>query len=83
MPSSWSRGGKLAFVELNATSREDILVLPTGEGTTPRRPWPNARFDEAHPDWSPDGRLIAYDSSESGRSEVYVQAYPVLCENSI
>jgi Tol biopolymer transport system component len=76
MPSSWSRDGTLAFVERNATSGQDILVLPPGEGTSPRRPWPNGRVDEAHPDWSPDGRWIAYDSNESGRSEVYVRPYP-------
>jgi len=76
MPSSWSRDGTLAFVERNATSGQDILGLPPGEGTTPRRPSPNGRVDEAHPDWSPDGRWIAYDSNESGRSEVYVRPYP-------
>jgi serine/threonine-protein kinase len=76
MPSAWSPDGKtLAVVERTATS-EDILMLPIGEGTAPPRPWLNSRFNEAHPDWSPDGRWIAYDSNESGRSEVYVQPYP-------
>ena len=77
MPSSWSPDGKvLAFVERNPPSGEDIWVLPIGEGKAAPHPWLNTRFSEAHPDWSPDGRWIAYDSNESGRPEVYVQPYP-------
>jgi hypothetical protein len=33
-------------------------------------------FNEAFPQLSPDGRWLAYVSNESGRHEVYVQAYP-------
>ena len=76
-PSSWSPDGKvLAFVETNPTSGEHIWLLPVGEGKTPPRPWLNTRFRETQPDWSPDGRWIAYTSNESGRPEVYVQSYP-------
>jgi hypothetical protein len=32
------------------------------------------RFEENHARLSPDGKWIAYESNESGRSEVYVQA---------
>jgi eukaryotic-like serine/threonine-protein kinase len=77
MPSSWSPNGKvLAFVEFDSASGEHIWLLPVGEGKAPPRPWLNTRFDEDQPDWSPDGRWIAYSSNESGRLEVYVQAYP-------
>jgi Tol biopolymer transport system component len=31
---------------------------------------------EAHPEFSPDGRWLAYTSDESGRLEVYVQPWP-------
>jgi hypothetical protein len=43
-----------------------------------RRPHPllETRFSEAYPDFSPDGRWLAYASNESGRNEVYVQPYP-------
>lgn len=34
------------------------------------------RFDESHPEFSPDGRWLAYTSNESGRAEAYVQPYP-------
>jgi hypothetical protein len=33
-------------------------------------------FEEAYARVSPDGRWIAYHSNESGRNEVYVQAFP-------
>ena len=33
-------------------------------------------FDESNPAVSPDGRWIAYESNESGRIEVYIQAFP-------
>ena len=34
------------------------------------------RFSESRPRFSPDGRWVAYDSDQSGRPEVYVQAFP-------
>ena len=34
------------------------------------------RFEENAGRFSPDGGLVAYSSSESGRPEVYVQSYP-------
>lgn len=36
----------------------------------------NNRFNETHPEFSPDGRSLAYLSDESGRRAVYVQPYP-------
>jgi serine/threonine-protein kinase len=33
-------------------------------------------FTETHAEPSPDGRLLAYESSESGRAEVYIRPYP-------
>ena len=33
-------------------------------------------FDEANPAFSPDGRWLAYQSTESGRPEVYVRTFP-------
>jgi serine/threonine-protein kinase len=41
-------------------------------------PFLNSRFEELCPEFSPDGRWIAYVSDESGRFEVYVQPFPGL-----
>ena len=57
----------------------DLWVLPlTGE----RKPLPFLRnkFQEAENQLSPDGKWMTYDSSESGRYEVYVQAFPSTVE---
>ena len=32
--------------------------------------------DEIHANFSPDGRLVAYSSNETGRHEIYVQTFP-------
>jgi len=40
----------------------------------------NTRFDEHSPQLSPNGRWLAYVSSESGRSQVYVRPFPNLTD---
>jgi hypothetical protein len=35
----------------------------------------NSRFHEANPTFSPDGKWLAFTSNESGRPELYVQAF--------
>jgi WD40-like Beta Propeller Repeat len=43
-----------------------------------RKPFPvvQTNFNERLAQFSPDGRWIAYESNESGRFEVYAQAFP-------
>ena len=50
-------------------------MLPLTGNRQPR-PIVQTRFNEAYPDFSPDGHWLAYASNESGRTEVYVQPYP-------
>jgi hypothetical protein len=52
-------------------------VLPL-EGDGERRPVPvvATSFIDGEPQFSPDGRWIAYVSDETGRNEVYVQSFP-------
>ena len=70
-PTSWSPDGQfLAFSEF-----QDIWILPL-EGE--RKPWAflQTPFNEVEPKFSPDGQWLAYDSDESGQSEVYVRPFP-------
>jgi serine/threonine-protein kinase len=43
-----------------------------------RRPQPlvQTSYDELNPEFSPDGRWLAYESNESGRYEIYVRPFP-------
>ncbi|MGA2363354.1 MAG: protein kinase [Candidatus Aminicenantales bacterium] len=74
-PGSWSADGKtLAFVEFHLDTGTDIGMLDVGSGRV--TPFLNSQFNEMHPEFSPDGRWIAYASDESKRYEVYVRAFP-------
>ena len=58
-------------------SGADILTLSL-EGEDPRpRPILATRFYEGRPVFSPDGRVLAFTSDESGRREVYLRPWPM------
>jgi serine/threonine-protein kinase len=70
-PGSWSPDGEtLAFVETH-TNGSDIHLLNVRDRSV--APFLSSRFSEGYPEFSPDGRWMAYVSAESGRNEVYVQ----------
>ena len=75
--SSWSPDGRvLAFDDNDADSGAgDVGVLEMDRDRKPR-PFAATRFAEGSPKFSPDSRWIAYSSNESGRNEIYAQAYP-------
>ena len=83
MPYSFSPDGKrLAFSEQNAETWMDLWTLPL-DTSDPEQPKPGkpelflrTPFAEQEPAFSPDGRWIAYTSTESGRLEVYVRPFP-------
>jgi serine/threonine-protein kinase len=72
-PASWVSTAGLAVLEQGNPSR--IWVVPMQGDATPTQFF-ESRFALMHPEISPDGRFIAYASSESGNQEVYVQPYP-------
>jgi dipeptidyl aminopeptidase/acylaminoacyl peptidase len=73
---SWSPDGQvLAFVEVNPTTGRDIWTLRVSGDRKPQ-PFLRTQFNETTPQFSPDGRWLAYASDESGRYEIYVQPYP-------
>jgi serine/threonine-protein kinase len=77
-PSSWSPdGATLAFMEEGKSKgffQFDIWLLSLGDRKT--RALIHTAANEMTPEFSPDGRWLAYVSSESGHHEVYVQSYP-------
>jgi serine/threonine-protein kinase len=82
-PGSWRPEGKvLAFTQSNSGTNLDIMTLPIeGDekaGWKPGEPKPfvNSPSAEVEPAFSPDGRWLAYEGSESGSYEVYVRPFP-------
>jgi serine/threonine-protein kinase len=72
---SWSSDGKMvAFVEQRPDTGYDISILDVLSGRI--TPFLNSQYNEMYPEFSPDGRWIAYTSDESKRGEVYVRAFP-------
>ncbi|MEO8071582.1 MAG: hypothetical protein ABI652_09275, partial [Acidobacteriota bacterium] len=71
--SDWM-GNTVLFHAPGAATRLDLwtAILPAGTTAQITR---NA-FNERDARWSPDGRWIAYVSDESGRSEIYLAAWP-------
>jgi Tol biopolymer transport system component len=76
LPLDWSPDGQfLLYRDYSAKTKSDLYILPmVGE----RKPIPfaNTPFNETNARFSPDGRWIAYSSSESGKTEVYARRFP-------
>jgi eukaryotic-like serine/threonine-protein kinase len=69
---SWSRDGR-QIVFRSGANRDAMLIAPGGAEPRPVTQSP-ANVEQVQ--LSPDGRWIAYNSAESGRSEVYVAPVP-------
>ena len=75
-PWSWSADGRfLAYGELHPQTLTDIWVLPL-QGEREPQAFRNSAGNEGGAAFSPNGRWLAYGSSESGRPEIYVRPYP-------
>jgi serine/threonine-protein kinase len=81
-PWSFTPDGKrLAFEEVNGEIAYDLWTVPLesdGVGLRAGKPelFLQTQSDEKHPSFSPDGRWMAYSSTESGRFQVYVRSFP-------
>jgi Tol biopolymer transport system component len=75
--TDWSPDGKhLIFSVPAQASGFDLWLLPLAGDRNPVK-YLASPSDEMHANFSPDGRLIAYTSNESGRFQVYVQTFPL------
>ena len=72
LPASWSPDGREIVFASQRRNRE-LWVIPSGGGEK-RRLLPDGYYG-SDPDWSPDGKWIAYNSDRGGWSEIW--AVPV------
>ena len=75
-PTDWTRDGKsLLFTESPPNGRRAIWLVPVAEGGAPQ-PVVMTSYNALGGRLSPDGRWLAFDSDETGQSEVYIQRFP-------
>jgi len=80
-PRSLTPDGKhLAFVRAEGDSVNIFTAAIEGGPSRPRlgkpQPFSRGKAAEAEPRFSPDGKWIAYDSDDSGKTEIFVRPYP-------
>jgi eukaryotic-like serine/threonine-protein kinase len=76
LATDWSSDGRfLLFNRRDPKTGLDIWALPV-DGTGKPFRVVQTTFDEQNAQFSPDGHWIAYQSTESGRADVYVQPFP-------
>jgi dipeptidyl aminopeptidase/acylaminoacyl peptidase len=74
--SDWSQDGKLiVFSSRSEKTKDDLWLLPT-EGDRKAVLFLQTPANERAGKFSPSGEWMAYQSDESGRSEIYVQHVP-------
>ena len=74
--SAWSPDGRYAVYDTGALGRgSDLHVVPLAGDRRPQVLAAEPGFQQ-QADFSPDGQLIAYASSESGRYEILVETFP-------
>jgi eukaryotic-like serine/threonine-protein kinase len=81
-PTDWSADGRYLLFQSRQVGVRDIYALQVDADAKPvGKPVPvaaDAKFDEREGQFSPDGRWVAYQSNETGRFEIYLQAFPSL-----
>jgi len=76
-------GKRLVFEEQTPAGTQDLMLLaldgastPPGPGVPRIRPLLQTPFDQRNAAISPDGRWMAYESTESARTQIYVRPFP-------
>ena len=78
----WSRDGRFVAYKLGRDGFEDLYVVPIEPDGKPGKSFPVAqgRYQKDEPQFSYDGKWLAYTSNESGTFQVYVVSLPDLAQ---
>ncbi len=75
-PNDVSPDGKYLIYDVHGVQLQDLWILPLNAGNNAKPiPFLATAADETFGQFSPDGKWVAYRSTESGRPEVYVRAF--------
>ncbi len=76
-PADWSLDGRyLLLYDRHPETSWDLWYLDLEAPERQGVPYLKSQFAEVRPRFSPNGRWVVYQSNESGRGEIYVQAFP-------
>ncbi len=75
LPNSVSPDGKIVLLSMSDPKSGSDLWTLSLDGKREMKPWRQTPFNERAPVFSLDGRWVAYQSDESGKFEVYLQAF--------
>jgi eukaryotic-like serine/threonine-protein kinase len=73
-PKEWT-DDDLLVIQTDHAGRLDIYTMPA-DGSAAPRPYLRADWNDALPRVSPDGRWLAYESSERGQPGIVVRSFP-------
>jgi len=76
IPQDWSGNGFLLYFQLDQKTGRDLWAMDMNGKDHKSRVVVNTPFEESLAQFSPDGKWIAYQTNESGRFEIVVQAFP-------
>jgi Tol biopolymer transport system component len=80
-PTSWSPDGKyIVYETAGATTGRDVWLLSLEPGARPAVPLLQTEANESSGAFSPAGRWFAYDSTSSGKYEVYIREFSPTAE---
>jgi serine/threonine-protein kinase len=72
-PASAAADGRLAVTSTLPGGRTAAGIIPAGGSAAQLALFSDGPFDEGAPAFSPDGRWVALESDESGRTEIYLR----------
>ena len=75
--ADWSSDRRyLLHYDRNPDTSWDVMYLDMEAPESGSTPYLGSQFAEVRARFSPNGRWVVYQSNESGRAEIYVQAFP-------